>query len=410
MHLVPVQGILAHNGYPKETNRHLILPMNTAQDPLEFLELACLRYDGADSVERRAAARESLAKHPEWVNEHPAVAAATGALDPLRGHLAKDKSLVDQRYTSRGWTLLHGLCLCRAWVAKSDVLGCLDSLLEAGADPSAEYDLGGYCFRPLTAAIGHGERGIERLPPHPSAHGIATRLFRAGAPANDPQALYNTMLSPGNEWIELLLENGLRASDVINWDMGTPEPVRSLDFVLAHAAGQGDLGRMRLLLAHGADPNANDPYSGRTMVTAALLRGQIAAVELLGQAGATPDELTLAERFWLACLTGDRPEARRLHALEAQTVADPGDLLIELLSGGKRGMAALLIELGADPNARNKHGASALHHAAWQGDLGGIDLLLNAGANRELVDRVHKSTPGQWARVNNQIAAAERLG
>lgn len=383
--------------------------MNSAQDPIEFLELACLRYDGADSVERRVAAETALNEHPEWVNEHPAAAAATGAVDALRAHLSREPGLVNQRYTSRGWTLLHCLCLGRVWVANGDALGCLDALLDAGADPAEEYDLGGYFFRPLTAAIGHGERGIERLPPHPQAREIAIRLLGAGAPANDPQALYNTMLSPGNGWLELLLEHGLQASDVINWDMGTGGPVRSLDFLLAHAAGQGDLKRMQLLLDHGADPQASDPYSGRTIATAALLHGRSAAVELLGQAGAAPDELTLNERFRVACLAGDSAETRRLHAQEPGTVADSGDLLIELLSARKRDMAALLLELGADPNALNKHGASALHHAAWQGNLQGIDLLLSAGADRELVDRVHKSRPAQWALVNSQAAAAQKL-
>lgn len=383
--------------------------MKTDEQTRAFLELACLRYDGADSIERRNQAREQLAGRPQWPQEHAAVAAATGAKDALATHLRNQPQLAQERFAERGWTLLHCLCLGRVGVPNSDALGCLDLLLEAGADPAARYDLGGYTFAALTAAIGHGERGPERLPPHPQAREIALRLLRAGASPNDPQALYNTMLSPGNGWLELLLEHGLKASDEIDWDMGTERPVRCLDFVLAHAAGKGDLGRMRLLLAHGADAGANDPYSGRTIATAALLRGQLAAVELLGAAGAQPDELTPEERFRLACLVEDAEQARRIHDQHPGTVQGAGDLLVELLTVGKRAMAGLLLELGADPNALDKHGASALHRVAWNGDLKGIDFLLQRGADGNLCDRVHGSTPKRWALFNDQAEAADRL-
>lgn len=77
----------------------------------------------------------------------------------------------------------------------------------------------------------------------------------------------------------------MNAQHKITWPMkGKP---KSLNFVLANAADHGDLERIELLLAHGADPNCTNPYNGRPIHTNALLAGHEAATQRLAEAGAT---------------------------------------------------------------------------------------------------------------------------
>ncbi len=62
-----------------------------------------------------------------------------------------------------------------------------------------------------------------------------------------------------------------------------------------------------------------------------------------------------------------------------------------------------------EPNVRDEHGATALHHAAWDGDLGLIQRLLDAGADPSITDSRFESTPQGWAEHAYQTEAAEVL-
>lgn len=62
-----------------------------------------------------------------------------------------------------------------------------------------------------------------------------------------------------------------------------------------------------------------------------------------------------------------------------------------------------------DPDARDAEGATALHHAAWSGDLALIRELLDAGADPTLRDARFDATPQGWAQHAYQDEAAELL-
>lgn len=62
-----------------------------------------------------------------------------------------------------------------------------------------------------------------------------------------------------------------------------------------------------------------------------------------------------------------------------------------------------------DPNALDDEGATALHQAAWAGDLELIRRLLDAGADTTLTDRRFGSTPLDWAEHAYQTEAADLL-
>ena len=67
-----------------------------------------------------------------------------------------------------------------------------------------------------------------------------------------------------------------------------------------------------------------------------------------------------------------------------------------------------LLDLGADLDATER-GATALHWAAWWGREGGVELLLERGADRYPADAAHGATPAQWAQHRGHEALARVL-
>jgi hypothetical protein len=65
--------------------------------------------------------------------------------------------------------------------------------------------------------------------------------------------------------------------------------------------------------------------------------------------------------------------------------------------------------LPADPNAVDDTGATALHHAAWDGDLERIRALLDLGADPTRTDSRFDATPLGWAEHGYQTEAADLL-
>ncbi|MGV0674593.1 MULTISPECIES: ankyrin repeat domain-containing protein [Mycolicibacterium] len=62
-----------------------------------------------------------------------------------------------------------------------------------------------------------------------------------------------------------------------------------------------------------------------------------------------------------------------------------------------------------DPDALDEQGATALHQAAWSGDVELIRRLLDAGADATITDHRFGSTPLDWAEHAYQNEAAELL-
>ncbi|WP_273733874.1 ankyrin repeat domain-containing protein [Mycolicibacterium septicum] len=271
---------------------------------------------------------------------------------------------------------------------------------------------------------------------------VADRHIWAAASAADPTALARQLTrrpAPANTgggpfgWVPLMYLCYSRVP------LG-----RTADEVVAAA---------NLLLDAGADPNAGYLWCGLstpfTVLTGVFGEGEQGPgrqprhpfapelASLLLTRGAHPaDQQTLYNRMF-------RADDSHLELLFAHGLADAGPSPWELRLGeamesrdemwrrqvgwaaehGFTGRLDLLARHGIDvsgvdvvapvfpddPNALDEEGATALHQAAWAGDLELIRRLLDAGADTTLLDRRFGSTPLAWAEHAYQTEAADLL-
>ena len=108
---------------------------------------------------------------------------------------------------------------------------------------------------------------------------------------------------------------------------------------------------------------------------------------------------------------GDRDTLERLAA------ADPGILRADaVMTGavdfGHHALAEWLLANGADPNARSRAESrhTALHSAAWNGDLAMVKILVAAGADHRLRDAQYDAIPAEWAETAIEVTARSECG
>lgn len=116
------------------------------------------------------------------------------------------------------------------------------------------------------------------------------------------------------------------------------------------------------------------------------------------------------QQLCTAALTGDLPRLKALLAQGADLAAQgqEGTPLHAAAAAGALEAAQLLLEAGAQVNARDAHGASPLQAAAGGGHLHLMRLLLNAGADQNAADDGGRSA-ASYALAYRQSAALELL-
>lgn len=187
---------------------------------------------------------------------------------------------------------------------------------------------------------------------------------------------------------------------------------------LVWACEAGSASIVRLLLAHGAQPDLADKSDGSTALIKAVIAGDVSAVKALLDAGARPDKPDLAGATPLRwAVAGDLDEiaavllahgaspnlagrdglspflaAAEWNATHALRVllkreiprADSKTgrtLLMEASQHNAAGAIGELIRAGADVNARSVAGKTALMEAAGSGATDATRMLLAAGAD-----------------------------
>jgi len=231
-------------------------------------------------------------------------------------------------------------------------------LLEAGADvdgAGADYDL----WSPLMLASAHP--------------GMRDELLRRGSRVGVPEAL----LLADDSALEDLLAGGVAA---------LPDRVPGGGSLLNFARTIRAIDR---LVALGVSTTMPDRW-GATPLTALSRLGARGAplVSHLVALGVPAG----AEHF---ARLGDRAALEALP--EAEVATDT--VMIEAVESGSHSLVQWLLERGAPVQARAPGSArqTALHCAAWRGDLKMAEILVRAGASLTARDDEHNGTPEEWA-------------
>jgi ankyrin repeat protein len=369
----------------------------------------------------RERAAKGLVAYPGIPRTGAHAAAAAADTQALEEFLRADPALATAVDEPDRWPPMHYACASPA-MDENAVTRTVEMLLAHGADPSSAVLHGEWTLSALYRALEAKHRGAARL------------LLGSGANPNDGESVYHMAEHDDTESLELLLAHGVDLS-------GRQEPYRNTPlFFLAgyrdgHAAAAAATRGMRWLLEHGADPNVTsapteetalhrviefgrdasviemllahgaDPLlaraDGRTPYLLALRAGHAAALEMLRERGAVTGDISDLDRFFGACARGDVQGAQ-------DVLAEHPDL-IENLPRHERGALAhaagngqieavrTLAAFRFDPAWEGPWAGTALHHAAWRGNLALVELLLDLGAPVNLRDREYGSSPIGWA-------------
>ncbi|HYD11371.1 MAG TPA: ankyrin repeat domain-containing protein [Allosphingosinicella sp.] len=249
-----------------------------------------------------------------------------------------------------------------------------DLLLDAGADPdgrNGEYDL----WSPLMLALNRDRADMR------------DELIRRGARIG----LVEALLMKDDVAVDALLADGL------------PPMAPNGGSILAFARTPYAIDQ---LIALGAPIDAKDRW-GVTPVEAMSRAGEDGGllVRHMMRHGVTPDAeafARLGDRDMLAALVENDP-----------ALARRDDLLMAAVDGRHHDLVRWLLSMGADANARaaGQSRQSALHNAAWNGDLEMVQSLVDAGADLHVRDAEHDATPRGWAEtaatITNNPACVE---
>ena len=341
----------------------------------------------------------------------PAAAAGAARRAPMPG--------VDRNYNLNELIVAQGGLTPLLYAVRQGYMESTDALLKAGADinqPSA-----GDKTTPLLMAVINGH------------FDLAKSLIEKGA---NPNASSTQGVTPlygvlNVEWAPKALY---------------PQPRAHMQQKTSY------LDLMKILLDKGADPNARlkmkvwySGYSfdlsgvdeiGASVFWRAAYASDVAAMRMLVAAGADPNVPTMkpAGRARFGDMTETR-ESKDISGLPEIPIGGPSITPLQAAAGAGYGegfganshrfaptgmLAAvkyLVEELGADVNAADHEGHTALHHAASRGDNEMILYLVSKGANVKAVDREGRTTVdmanGPVQRIQpfpETIALLEKLG
>jgi ankyrin repeat protein len=240
-----------------------------------------------------------------------------------------------------------------ALAARNQDLEQLSALLDCGADPN------------LTGSS--GESACHAALQGKWRDGLA-RLARSGADWDLPDA-------DGQKPLETALRDGDRETVAFLLAEGTTPAPDDWNRWLRHCLLRRDLHTARILLRHGTPAG-----SGAPLVEAAAAAGSGTFIKLFLDHGLAP-----GRALEITCHRGDSMNARLLLACGVSARHGPapftGSPLAEAIRHGNDGLAALLLDAGADPNVRLPEGQLPLHLAVVKGCHRTVMRLIAGGAD-----------------------------
>jgi ankyrin repeat protein len=366
----------------------------------QFIDLACLCYDDPHYDHRsfQARAHEILAQHPELAEVHIWAAAAAGNIAAVERFLDAKPEFLNLAGV-HGWTPLFCACYSRIRPKEpgDSTYRVAKLLLDRGADPNTytikHNDPPGSDrarrFTALTGVFGGGSTGLANQPPHPQWRQLAELLLRRGADPADERALW---INPRAS-TKLLLDHGLKSVPLLGRE-------------LSRASRDGDVGRVQLLLAHGA--KTDGVFEGKTPWRSAMEQGHLEIAGMLERAGAATSELNEVEQFTARCLAGDEAGARAMLDAAPQLLQRAAkSMVLQATTTGRLEAVRLVVDLGFDPDYLDE--VAALHHAASRDDEEIVRFLLGRGASLAVREPFYDGTPLGWADFFHQTRMRDML-
>jgi ankyrin repeat protein len=350
-----------------------------------------------------------LARHPELANSDIHTAAITGDDAAVRRFLALDPKSVLAKSLPYGGDALNYLGLSkylRLDPSRSEALiRAATALLDAGADPNTGFWTSGEFPEYESALYGAAgvahHVGLTRLliargadpndadavyhSPEGDDSGAMQVLVETGRVTPDNLAM---MLIRKHDWhdrdgVQYLLEHG-----------ADPNHVRSQGLVpLLHAiVRDNSLAIIELLLDHGADPTILHPRYRASAIAVAAHRGRGDVLDALARRGFDISLIGL-DGLIGACARGDEATARQIVAREpdrGRELLDHGArLLAEFTGTWNTDGVRLLLDLGVPVDARYPGDgyfdiapeSTALHVAAYKLRADLVQLLIERGAD-----------------------------
>lgn len=294
-----------------------------------------------------------------------------GDLAAVRTRLAGEPALVNAVGPHPFW---GGRCQALHVAVETGRKPMVELLLRAGADPNGSND--GYMhWSPLMAAMGAGKAPIRRL------------LLRRGARIGLVEAL---MLGDDRTALRLL-KPGRRA---------LPAAVPNDGSLLMFARTPKAIDR---LLELGVSLDERDRWGANPVE--ALSRLGKEGRDLVRHLASRGVQATPAEYARM----GDRATLARLAKADPAVLREDA-VLMGAVDFRHHALVRWLLKQGANPNARavaqSQH--TALHSAAWNGDLAMVKLLVAGGADIASRDRQYDGTPEGWAETSIEVTNNEK--
>ena len=303
--------------------------------------------------------------------------------------------------------------------------GALDALLKAKANPNIADANGDRCIHKavkhdcskevLQAIINHGADLNATNKENTTALTIASAkrnadtinvLLNAGADPNIVAADGNTGIHHAvrgdysNEVLQALIDHGAEVNS-INGETKT---------ALMIACEEGNMGAINVLLNAGADPDTADAGCGETCLHYAVAgdcRKEALEKIISHSADVNATNKNNVTSLMIACRKGNIDVINVLLNAGADTdIADAYGytwLHFAVEGGCSKQVLHAILGHGADVNATNKYNETALKTACEKGNEDIINVLLNAGADPNIVDDggftgIHHATSGKCSK------------
>jgi len=307
------------------------------------------------------------------------------------------------------------------------------ALLAAGADPNVQ-EKNGRQTALMWAVAEHHPEVVDELVQHKadvntrSKNGATALMFAARGDLASTKTLLNAGADPNvaiPDWggTALIIASTMGQADIVGalLDKGADVKYRDTNsFTALHAAVRdSDYGEdrdqraravatIKVLLAHGADPNArlhqekqtvralNEvSFEGATPIVLAAEVNNLDAIKALVEGGADPTIATEKGTTALILAAGGATDEQRPRPVEERSLAI--------------GTIRYLVEHGADVNAVGEFGWTATHAAAYQALDDVIEYLVSKGAKLEIIDELGQTPLSISLAILTKEAGARRL-